>query len=168
VLENFLGIQAPPPPDEVPEIDPDVSGTTTVRERLAKHSSDRTCAECHRKIDPLGFSLESFDPVGRWRTHYAKPKNKDLPAPKIDTSGELPSGEIYQDFAAFKQVIRETREDLFTRHLIRQILSYTTGRLMETTDEFEIEEIQERVKKQGRGLQTLVIECLTSEIFRSR
>ncbi len=168
VMENILGIQAPPPPDEVPAIDPDVTGATTVRERLAKHSTDRTCAECHRKIDPLGFSLESFDPIGRWRTHYAKPKTKDAPAPKIDTTGEFSSGETYADFDSFKAIIRQTREDHFTRHLIRQVLSYTTGRHMETTDEFEIEEIQARVKKNGLGLQTLITECLTSEIFRSR
>jgi len=168
VMENILGIQPPPPPDEVPAIDPDVSGATTVRERLAKHSTDRTCAECHRKIDPLGFSLESFDPIGQWRTHYAKPKKKDARAPKIDTTGEFSSGETYADFASFKKVIRATREDLFTRHLIRQVLSYTTGRHMETTDEFEIEEIQARVKEKGLGLQTLLVECLTSEIFRSR
>lgn len=168
VSENILGIQPPPPPDAVPAIEPDVSGATTVRERLAKHSTDRTCAECHRKIDPLGFSLESFDPIGRWRTHYAKPKKKDATAPKIDTTGEFPSGETYADFAGFKKIVRETREDLFTRNLIRQVLSYTTGRHMETADEFAIEEIQERVKKQGLGLQTLLVECLTSEIFRSR
>jgi hypothetical protein len=168
VMENILGIQAPPPPDEVPAIDPDVTGATTVRERLAKHSTDRACAECHRKIDPLGFSLESFDPIGRWRTHYAKPKKNDAPAPKIDTTGELPSGETYTDFESFKKIIRQTREDHFTRHLIRQVLSYTTGRHMETTDEFEIEEIQARLKKNGMGLQSLLTECLTSEIFLSR
>jgi hypothetical protein len=168
VSENILGIPPPLPPDAVPAIEPDVSGATTVRERLAKHSTDKACAECHRKIDPLGFSLETFDPIGRWRTHYAKPKKKELPAPKIDSTGEFPSGETYQDFAGFKKVIRETREDHFSRHLIRQILSYTTGRQMETADSFEIEEIQAKVKKEGFGLQTLLVECLTSEIFRSR
>jgi len=168
VSANFLGVPPPPPPDAVPAIDPDISGTTTVRERLAKHSTDRACAECHRKIDPLGFSLETFDPIGRWRTHYAKPKKKDTPAPKIDTTGEFPSGETYADFASFVTVIRDTREDLFTRNLIRQVLSYTTGRLMETTDEFVIDDILEKVKTQGLGLQTLLTECLTSEIFRSR
>lgn len=168
VSENILGIQPPPPPDEVPAIDPDVSGATTVRERLAKHSTDRACAECHRKIDPLGFSLESFDPIGRWRTHYAKPKKPDTPAPKIDTTGELPSGETYADFAEFKRLLKETRADHFTRHLIRQVLSHTTGRHMETADEFEIEDIFVRVKKNGLGLRTLLTECLTSEIFRSR
>ena len=112
--------------------------------------------------------IESFDPIGRWRTHYAKPQKKDAPAPKIDTTGEFPSGETYVDFAGFKKVISETREEHFTRHLIRQVLSYTTGRNMETVDEFEIEDIRARVREQGNGLQTLLTECLTSEIFRSR
>jgi len=168
ISENILGIRPPPPPDEVPAIEPDVSGATTIRERLAKHSTDKTCAECHHKIDPLGFSLESFDPIGRWRTTYPKPKQKDQPAPKIDTSGEFPSGETYEDFAGFRRIIGETRADLFIRHLIRQTLSYTTGRNMEAADEFVIEDIGEKLKKEKLGLQSLLIECLTSEIFRSR
>ena len=168
VSENILGIHPPPPPDEVPAIEPDVSGATTVRERLAKHSTDRTCAECHRKIDPLGFSLESFDPVGRWRDSYPKPKKDKVPAPKVDSTGEFTSGETYQDFAGFKKIISETREDLFTRNLIRQVLSYTTGRHMETTDEFVIDDIRAAVEKDHDGLRTLMTECLMSEIFRSR
>ncbi|MEQ1860199.1 MAG: DUF1592 domain-containing protein [Chthoniobacteraceae bacterium] len=168
VSENILGIHPPPPPDEVPAIEPDVSGTTTIRERLAKHSTDKTCAECHHKIDPLGFSLESFDPIGRWRATYPRPKKKDAPAPKIDTSGEFPSGETYEDFAGFKKIIHDTRADLFIRHLIRQTLSYTTGRVMEPADDFVIEDIHEKAKKNGLGLRALLVDCLTSEIFRSR
>ncbi len=168
VSENILGIHPPPPPDEVPAIEPDVSGATTVRERLAKHSVDRTCAECHRKIDPLGFSLETFDPIGRWRSAYAQPKDKKKPAPKVDSSGEFPSGETYLDFAGFKKVLRETRESLFIRHLISHTLSYASGRNMEPADDFVIEEIYEKAKKEGLGLNTIITECLTSEIFRSR
>lgn len=168
VSENLLGIHPPPPPDEVPAIEPDVSGATTIRERLAKHSTDKTCAECHHRIDPFGFSLESFDPIGRWRSSYPAPKDKKKPAPKIDTTGEFLSGETYEDFAGFKKIISETRQGLFVRHLIRQTLSYTTGRQMETADEFVIDEIHEKLKKQNLGLHTLLVECLTSEIFRSR
>ncbi len=168
VSENILGIHPPPPPDEVPAIEPDVSGATTIRERLAKHSTDKTCAECHHKIDPLGFSLEAFDPIGRWRTTYPKPKKKDAPAPVIDTTGEFPSGETYQDFAGFKEILRKTREDLFIRHLIGEMLSYSTGRLMESTDDFVIQDIHDKAKQQGLGLRSIVAECLTSEIFRSR
>ena len=168
VSENILGVPPPPPPDVVPAIDPDVSGATTIRDRLAKHRADATCNECHRKIDPLGFSLEAFDPVGRWRATYPKPKQKNSPAPKIDTTGEFPSGETYQDFAGFKKIIHDTRSDLFVRNLIRQTLSYTTGRVMEPADNFAIEEILETAKKEKLGLRTLLVECLASRIFRSR
>lgn len=166
VSENILGIKPPPPPDTVPAIEPDVSGTTTIRERLAKHSTDRACAECHRKIDPLGFSLESFDAVGRWRVNYAKPKKG--PAPKIDTSGEFASGETYKDFAGFRDILHGKRDEMFTRHLIRSLLAYSTGRLMEPADEFAVDRIHDKVKQQGLGLRSLVVECLTSDVFRSR
>jgi hypothetical protein len=168
VSENILGITPPKPPDVVPAIEPDVTGATTIRERLAKHRADASCAECHRKIDPLGFSLETFDPIGRFRANYPKPKNSKNPAPQVDASGEFPSGETYKDFAGFRKIVSETRQDFFARHLIRQFLSYATGRLMERSDDFIVEEIHRKIKAQGLGLQTLVLECLTSEIFCSR
>jgi hypothetical protein len=166
ISENILGVKPPPPPDVVPAIEPDVSGATTIRQRLAKHSTDRACAECHRKIDPYGFSLEAFDPIGRTRANYAKPKKG--PAPKIDTTGEFASGETYKDFAGFRDILHDKRNEQFTRHLIRQFLAYGTGRLMEPADEFAIDRIYDKVKQQGLGLRGLVVECLTSEVFRSR
>ena len=166
VSENILGIKPPPPPDVVPAIEPDVTGTTTIRQRLAKHSTDRACAECHRKIDPLGFSLESFDPVGRWRTTYAKPKKGE--APKIDASGEFSSGETYRDFMGFRDILYQRRDEPFTRHLIRQFLAYGTGRLMEPADEFTVDRIYAKAKQQGFGLRSLLVECLLSDVFRSR
>jgi hypothetical protein len=167
VSENILGIRPPPPPDVVPAIEPDVTGATTIRERLAKHRADATCAECHRKIDPLGFSLENFDPIGRWRATYAKPKG-GAPAPKVDPTGEFGSGQTYADFHDFKSILVGSRTDMFTRHLVKQFLSYATGRHMEPVDEFVIEDIVQAVKKDGYGLRTLIVESLASEIFRSR
>lgn len=167
VSENILGIAPPPPPDEVPAIDADTRGATTIREKLAKHSSDKNCAECHRKIDPLGFGLETFDPIGQWRSTYPKP-NKDSPTLKIDPSGEFPSGETFADFPTFKEVLLSSRKDVFTENLIKQILSYSTGRHMEPVDDYEIGDILEKVKESNYGLETLVLECMTSEIFRTR
>jgi len=167
VSENILGIKPPPPPDEVPAIDADVSGATTIREKLAKHSADRTCFVCHRSIDPFGYALETFDPIGRWRQKYPKSKG-DGPAPKIDASGKLPSGEEYKDFATFKRVLLDTRSDRFTRHLIEKMLAYATGRQMEMVDRFEIDEMLQRVQADGFGLRTLIHEVFASEIFRSR
>jgi hypothetical protein len=167
VSENILGLKPPPPPDVVPAIEPDVSGATTIRERLARHRADVACAECHRKIDPLGFALESFDPIGRWRVTYPKPKG-NAPAPKVDSTGEFGSGETYADFREFKDILVASRTEVFTRHLIRQFLSYATGRHLEPVDEFVVEDVLQTVKNDGYGLRTLVVESLASDIFRSR
>ncbi len=102
----------------------------------------------------------------RWRVNYAK--GKKGPAPQIDTTGEFPSGEQYRDFAGFRDILRDKREEQFTRHLIRSLLAYGTGRLMEPADEFAVDRILEKTKKEGLGLRSLVIECLTSDVFRSR
>lgn len=166
VSENILGVEPPPPPDEVPEIDPDTRGATTIREKLAKHSTDKTCAECHRKIDPLGFPLEIFDPVGRWRTSYPKPK--DAPAPRIDPSGEFPSGEKFDHFGDFKNLLLKTRKEVFARHLIEEFLSYSTGRHMEPVDQFVVDDIFAEVKEGDYKFRDLITACITSEIFRSR
>src|SRR6056297_3656821 len=166
VSENLLGITPPPPPDEVPAIEADVSGAQTIREKLAKHREDKTCYVCHRNIDPLGFALETFDPIGRWRTKYPKAKGSG-DAAKIDASGKLPSGEAYADFASFKQVLQSNRRELFARSLIEQLLTYATGRHMEETDRFEIDDILARLQADGGGLRSMVIEVLTSETFRS-
>ncbi len=167
VLENILGTKPPPPPDVVPAIDPDVSGTTTLRERLAKHRADPACAECHRKIDPLGFSLESFDPIGRWRGTYPKPKG-NAPAPKVDASGEFSTGETYADFHEFKRILVSGRADGFARHLVKQVLSYAAGRHMETIDDYVIDDILQAAQRDDYGLRTLIVEALASEIFRTR
>jgi hypothetical protein len=167
VSENILGIKPPPPPDVVPALGADVSGATTIRERLEKHRADKACAECHRKIDPLGFGLETFDPIGRWRLTYPKPKGDAL-APKVDSAGEFSSGETYAGFHDFKSILVESRTDVFARHLIKQILSYATGRHMEPIDEFVIDDIFQAVKKDDYGLRTLIVEALASDIFRSR
>ena len=167
ISENILGVTPPPPPDEVPPIDSDVRGAKTIRERLEKHRSQKTCAECHRKIDFLGFPLETFDPIGRWRSSYPKPKG-DAPAQKVDTSGEFSSGEKFEDFNQFKKQLIATRKDAFTRHLISEFLTYACGRHMEPVDQFVIDDILAKVQKEKYGLRTLILESLSSKIFRSR
>jgi hypothetical protein len=98
---------------------------------------------------------------------YPKPKG-DAPAPKVDSTGEFGSGETYAGFHDFKSILVASRTDVFTRHLITQVLSYATGRHMEPIDEFVIEDILQAVKKDDYGLRTLIVEALASEIFRSR
>ena len=165
VSENILGSKPPPPPDEVPEIEADTRGATTIREKLKKHREDKACAECHRKIDPLGFPLEAFDPIGRWRHRYRQAGGGGL---KVDASGEFASGETFANFKEFKEVLVDSRKDVFTRGLISKLLSYSTGRKMEPVDSYVINDILEQVKEDDYGLQTLVVEVMTSEIMRSR
>ncbi|KLU04586.1 putative signal peptide and transmembrane protein [Rhodopirellula islandica] len=167
VLENILGTVPPPPPDEVPAIDANTSGATTIRDRLEKHREDKACAVCHRNIDPLGYALETFDPIGRWRSKYPKAKGKGIAA-KVDATGKFPSGEEFTNFSDFKQKLLESRQDQFTRSLIEKLLAYSTGRHMERADQYEIDDIWERVQADGGGLQTMVTEVLTSDLFRSR
>ena len=167
VSENILGVIPPPPPDEVPPIEPDVRGAETRREILEKHRESKTCAECHRKIDPLGFGMENYDPIGRWRTKYPQ-VTKKKPALPVDPSGEMPSGEKYAGFEELRKILVETRSEMFTRHLISTVLTHATGRHMEAVDQYEIQDIQKKIKEAKGGLRTLVIECLVSDIFRSR
>ena len=167
VSENILGVVPPPPPDEVPEIEPDVRGAKTLRERLAKHLASKTCAECHRKIDPPGFGLEMFDELGKWRDRYLK-ANKKAKALKVDATGEMPSGEKFDGFEGLKEILVSTRAEVFQRHLISTLLAHATGRHMEAVDQFAIRDIQAKVESGGGGLRTLVVEALVSEIFQSR
>lgn len=164
VMENILGIEPAAPPDVVPSIDANVSGAKTIREKLERHRQDAACNVCHRGIDPLGFALETFDPIGRWRTEYRE-KGKSLP---VDPSGTLPSGESYGNFEEFKQVLLTVHRERFTEALIEKMLSYATGRPMTPADRFEIGDIRERVHQDNDGLRTLVTEVFTSEIFRRR
>ena len=167
ILANILGMPPPPPPDEVPAIDADVSGATSIREKLAIHREDQACNLCHRSIDPLGFPLEHFDPIGRWRSKYPASKTKKGRA-TIDPSGELTTGESYANISEFKHVLIATRGDAFARNLIATLLSYVTGRRMERLDQYEIDDIFARVKADKYGLRTVVTEVLTSDIFKSR
>ena len=172
VSENILGVVPPSPPDEVPPIEPDIRGATTLRERLEKHRESKTCAECHRKIDPLGFGLETFDELGRWRTHYRRSGKplfvKKAPKLKVDSSGEMPSGEEFEDFRELRDIWVSARSEVFIKHLITTVLTYATGRHMEVVDDYAIIDIQKRLKDKGNGLASLVEESLLSEIFRSR
>lgn len=166
VMENILGTPPPPPPDEVPALEPDTRGATGIREQLAKHRELATCADCHRKIDPPGFALENFDPIGRWRTTYPQ-TNRKAPAIKIDPSGELYDGRTFRHLPDFKNLLLD-QKDQFTRHLTERLLSYGAGRRIELLDRPRIDLIVDQVKKENYGMRTLLEAVVTSEIFLSR
>ncbi len=157
VLEKLLGYTPPPPPDDVPDIEPDIRGAKTIREQLAKHREIATCAECHRKIDPLGFALENFDAIGGWRDEYGK----NLP---IDASGKLPNGDTFSTVPEFQQHIIK-REGQFTRSLTEKLLTYGTGRELVPTDRSAIDAILREMKQDNKGLADLIEAVVLSEVF---
>ncbi len=160
MLENILGTPPAPPPDNVPAIDPDVRGAKSMRDLLAKHRDSPACFECHRKIDPLGFALESFDPIGAARTTYAK----RVP---IDASGELPNGQRFDDIAGLKRLLVE-RKAQFARMLTERLLTYACGRRIEALDRPAVDAILAATAGHDYPFRTLVEEVVRSETFRSR
>lgn len=101
-----------------PPIEPDTRGTTTIRDQLARHREVAACADCHAKIDPWGFALESYGPIGGWRTHYPRSGNRGQ-GPEVDPSATLPTGQEIADAKDLRDALLE-RKDQVLRNLIRQ------------------------------------------------
>lgn len=160
ILENILGTPPPPPPDDVPAIDPDVRGANSIRELLSKHRESANCYGCHQKIDPLGFALENFDPIGDWRPRYDNKK-------QIDASGELPSGEKFDNITGLKKILVE-RKELFAHMFTERLLTYACGRRMEALDKPVVEKIIAELPGKEYGLRSLIESVVTSELFLSR
>lgn len=162
LLENILGTPPPPPPDDVPAIEPDVRNASTIREQLAKHRASSTCGQCHRKIDPLGFALEGFDPIGRTRHFYDKKKKV-----RVDTAGVLVSGESFTGPAELRELLLD-REVFFVRTVTSRLLAHALGRHPEATDREAMDRIIAQVRDGQYPLRDLIIAVVTSELFRQR
>lgn len=160
LLDNILGTPPSPPPPDVEPLDPDIRGATTIRDQLSRHRRIATCYECHRKIDPLGFALENFDPIGRWRDEYIRNR-------PIDASGELPGGDTFQGVVDFKAILL-ARQEQFTRALTTKLLAYGMGRRTEPADRPHIDRIVDALSERGNGFRDLVKLVVLSEPFRSR
>jgi hypothetical protein len=158
LLENILGTPPPPPPDNVPAIDPDVRGAKSMRELLSKHRESPNCYGCHQKIDPLGFALENFDAIGDWRNR--------IEGNKVDASGELPTGEKFDDVAGLKRILVQ-RKDLFAKMLTDRLLTYACGRRITALDEPVVEKIVAELPKHEYGLRSLIEAVVLSDAFRS-
>lgn len=164
VLENILGTPPPPPPPNVEPLQPDIRGATTVRQQLAKHRQDPTCFACHQKIDPLGFALEAFDPIGRERKFYDNDARK--PTLAVDTSGELPTGQTFRDLGELKPLLLE-RKALFAKCLTEKLLTYALGRQLTFADRASVGAILKELERRGGGLRDLVELVVMSELFQS-
>lgn len=176
VLERILGTPPPKPPADVEAIEPDIRGATTIREQLAKHRNVESCASCHRKIDPPGFALESFDVIGGWRENYRSLANngeKDSqgrrvrPGPAVDPCDVLPDGRRFRDIDEYKKLLLEDKDQL-ARALTEKLLAYSTGAAPTKADKTEGEAIVRKLREQNYGFKSLVHEVVQSPLFQSK
>ena len=165
VLENILGTPPNPPPPDVEPLEPDIRGAQTIRDQLDKHRQIATCNACHQRIDPPGFALENFDPIGGWRDRYPRPGRRE--GPLVDASGRLSGGETFRTVAEFKKVLLDGHRGEFARCLTEKLLAYATGRTLEESDDPEVDLIVESLRKRGGRLRDLVLSIVESEAFRS-
>lgn len=181
VMDRILGEPPEPPPANVAAIEPDVRGTTTIREQLEKHRDDTVCASCHRRMDPPGLALESFDVIGGFRKRYRSIGEGDQPprgsidpfigigfklGPPVDTSGELPDGRHFASGEEYRSMIAADRRTLL-KNLIRQLAVYATGRQVRFVDRPLIDQIVARTEARGGGVRTALHELIGSPLFTS-
>ena len=160
ILENLLGTPPSPPPPDIEPIEPDTRGVTTIREQMVKHRENATCFECHRRIDPLGLSMEHYDFLGRWRDRY----DKRLP---IDASGNMPDGTVLNGPDGVRDYLRQ-RPEQFTRCLTEKLLVYALGRRISFTDRDDIDRIVADMPEHRYGLRELIQQIVASEPFHSK
>jgi len=181
VLTNLLGQPPSPPPPGVDSIEPDTQGASTIRETLAKHQAAERCAACHRRIDPPGFALECFDPVGTFRSRYRNSKgvkrtasvglrflqkDYELGLP-VDSSGVTEDGVEFADIRDYKKHLLESREQV-ARNLVSLLIVFSTGGEIEFADRDEIERILRANMDDDYSLRSLIHHVVASRLFRNR
>jgi hypothetical protein len=160
ILDNLLGTPPPPPLPDVPSLDENiVSATLPIRERLAAHRADPACASCHDLMDPIGFSLENFDAVGRWRTSEERKP--------IDASGGLPDGSTFVGVADLERGLLQ-RPELFAGAVSEKLLIFALGRGVEYYDAPAIREIVRRSQADNFRFSSLILGIVNSTPFQMR
>jgi hypothetical protein len=186
VLDRILGKPAPPPPPNVPAIEPDIRGATTIRDQLAKHRATENCAGCHARIDPPGFALENYDVIGGWREKYrvaAERKNwvnnrigplgKYLAAwqyglgPAVECGDAFPDGRTFAGTEEFKKLLLANPEQI-ARTVTEKLVTYATGQPVGFGDHAAVEKILSEAKAGDYGLRSIVHALVASELFREK
>ena len=163
VAERILGMEIPPPPVEVPAVEPDIRGARSIRDQLDKHRNNESCAACHRKIDPAGFALENFDPVGLWRSKYGKGSK----SAKVSPTGTTPEGKNFKDILEWKEIYRK-KPDQLTKSFAKHFLTYATGAPPSFSDRPALEKIVTQSKRQEYHLRQIMHSALASSIFKTK
>ncbi|MCU1330765.1 MAG: hypothetical protein JWN34_6135 [Bryobacterales bacterium] len=160
VLNNILGTPPPPPPPDVPALDDKKVGSeVSLRVQLEAHRNNPVCASCHNRMDVLGFGLENYDAIGKWRTMDGK-----FP---IDVGGTMPNGKSFKTAAEMRAILMESLPTV-SRSLIEKIMTYALGRGMQNFDNRTIDEINRKVQADGYKFQTLIYEVVRSLPFQAR
>ena len=163
VLEQILGERVPPPPPDVPELEEQEQASReglTLRQLTALHQSEETCANCHRILDPIGFGMENFDAIGRWR-------EQDELGVAIDSAGQLPTGEEFSSPAELKRVLAGRREDV-ARNLTTRLLAWAIGRQLEGYDEVIVDQLMLKIAADDYRVRTMIAEVISSYLFTHR
>ena len=178
VLANILGRPAPPPPPGVGTVEPDTRGTTTIREQLDAHRASPVCANCHRTIDPPGFAMESFDPIGGFRTKYRVSQGEAIAAngrrrtaygegAPVDASGITPDGDPFTSIREYKALLLDREIDQVARHLTSQLIVYATGAEIEFADRDSVERVLATLSDRDYPIRAMIQEVVKSDLFRS-
>jgi hypothetical protein len=163
VLEQILGERVPPPPPDVPELDAQEATSVaglTLRQRTELHTTDPVCANCHRVLDPIGFGLENFDAIGRWR-------DTNDAGVAIDSAGKLPTGEAFSNPAELKRLLAEREADL-ARNFTERLMAHALGRHLEGYDEIVVDRLLARIAEDDYRVRTIITEVIGSYLFTHR
>lgn len=181
VLDRLLGQPPAPPPPNIPPIEPDIRGATTIREQLDRHRNTPACATCHDHIDPPGFALECFDPIGNYREFYRvttrTPKGQiTLPygsgrpvyrGPDVEQGGQTPAGKKFNDINEYKQLLLADKDQV-ARNLTQRLLIYATGAEIQYADREVVDQIVTEIRSKNYGLRSLVHAVVQSRPFQMR
>lgn len=182
ILENILGTPTSPPPDNAGSVEPDIRGATTIREQLARHRNIESCDACHSKIDPPGFALECFNPIGGFRTNYRtmatdgpRPTVRQAPftyawvryriGQPVDATTQLPDGRKISTITDFKKYLAG-QPDQLTRSLARKLMTYALGRRIGFSDRAAVEETVRQTRQHGYGFRSLIHAIVQSPTFQ--
>jgi hypothetical protein len=179
MLKNILGQPTKNPPPNVPALEPDVRGATTIREQVARHRANASCAVCHDRMDPLGLALENFDVIGQWRTNYrvaqisSDNKKGELrvsgykPGAAVDASGELPGGSKFSNVDDLKALLLREPANV-ARCVAEKLLTYATGAPPTFADRIALTALVKQTAANDFGLRSILHAVVQSESFRNK
>ena len=162
-MEKLLHDKPAPPPPNVPELGAASKKPKTNREMVKLHQQQHVCSSCHKKMDAIGFGLENFDTIGRWR-ETEQVGRKSMP---IDPASSLPDGSTFSTVQELKSVLMK-HEDQLAEELVESIMGYALGRTIEFSDSDDVAEILTRLKPGNYGTRSMIREIALSKLFRSR